>query len=1010
MRHVDIERFGELQRKRNVRNVCILAHVDHGKTTLADYLVASNGLISQKMAGKLRYLDSRADEQERGITMKSSSVTLHYKSIREDTEILINLIDSPGHVDFSGEVSTAVRLCDGAVILVDVVEGVCPQTRICLKQAYMECLKPILVLSKIDRLFLEKQMKPHDAFIHLSQVLENVNAVYASIFASDVMAKEDVTSNNDYTSALENVDDSKLYFLPEAGNVIFCSALDGWGFSIMQFAVMYEKKLGVPRAELLKAMWGNYYYNAKTNSCLSGAQEKARKPMFVQFILENIWHIYETILVRKDREKMGVIAEKLGINLTARDLRSTDHRHQLKTLFSQWLPLSNIVLESIYKYVPAPYGMSSEKAERLMCSLNQDLKSYPAETQVLQEDFMKSDPESSNKIVFISKMCAVDPSQLPKDDRDKIVPTLDEIQRRREIVRQKIQDRQTMGQVVVAPTTEEDSNEISSEDLEECNEAFIAFGRVFSGTLRKGDKMYVLGPKHDPKTIDPSASELPNYVTEVTISSLFIFMGRELENIDEVCAGNIVGIGGLDNHIIQTATLSSNYFCPPFTDMELIATPILRVAVEPKVTQDMPKLIKGLKLLNQADPCVQVLVQETGEHVLLTLGEVHLDRCILDLENRFARIELNVSKPIVPFRETIVTKATVDMVNEAVVQKNDDIESQIVTITTANRKCSLDILALPLPGEIVEVLDKSTELLKIYSKNTSGGCLPEKTVKSMKDFREQLSKAFEAADCAHFPKTVVERLWSIGPRKCGANILLNLSDFRHNSFWEPLGALSNKSLDESSLDNSLVSGFQLATLSGPLCEEPLYGVCFILMNCKIENDDGAAESNFGPISGQLMSAMKEGCRRAFQKQPQRLVTPMYSCNIVVNAEVLGKLYAVIGRRNGRILSGDLTEGSDNFSVTAIIPVIESFNFAQEIRKQTSGLASPQLLFSHWEILDIDPFWVPSTEEEYLHFGEKADTENRAKTYMDSVRRRKGLPVEEKIVEHAEKQRTLGKNK
>ncbi|XP_055379032.1 elongation factor-like GTPase 1 [Condylostylus longicornis] len=122
------------------------------------------------------------------------------------------------------------------------------------------------------------------------------------------------------------------------------------------------------------------------------------------------------------------------------------------------------------------------------------------------------------------------------------------------------------------------------------------------------------------------------------------------------------------------------------------------------------------------------------------------------------------------------------------------------------------------------------------------------------------------------------------------------------------------------------------------------------------------------------------------------------------------MYAVIGRRHGRILAGDLIHGSGNFSVTAVLPVIESFNFAQEIRKQTSGLACPQLVFSHWEIIDIDPFWVPSTEEEYMHFGEKADSANRARLYMDSVRRRKGLFVEEKIVEQAEKQRTLSKNK
>ena len=137
------------------------------------------------MAGQLRYLDSRQDEQERGITMKSSAVTLAHE------DHVINLIDSPGHVDFSSEVSTAVRLCDGSIVLVDVVEGVQPQTEVVLKQAWLEGIKPILVLNKMDRLITEMKLTPVDAHVRLVQVLEAVNAIIGEFFAADVMKENE---------------------------------------------------------------------------------------------------------------------------------------------------------------------------------------------------------------------------------------------------------------------------------------------------------------------------------------------------------------------------------------------------------------------------------------------------------------------------------------------------------------------------------------------------------------------------------------------------------------------------------------------------------------------------------------------------------------------------------------------------------------------------------------------------------------------------------------------------
>jgi len=100
--------------------------------------------------------------------MKSSAIALAHNFL--NSNYLINLIDSPGHVDFSSEVSTAVRLCDGAIVVVDVVEGVCPQTRVALQQAWIENIKPVLVLNKIDRLILELKLEPLDAYVKLMQV------------------------------------------------------------------------------------------------------------------------------------------------------------------------------------------------------------------------------------------------------------------------------------------------------------------------------------------------------------------------------------------------------------------------------------------------------------------------------------------------------------------------------------------------------------------------------------------------------------------------------------------------------------------------------------------------------------------------------------------------------------------------------------------------------------------------------------------------------------------------
>ncbi|CAO2613957.1 Elongation factor-like GTPase 1 [Lemmus lemmus] len=1119
-----VDKMSQLQKNTaNIRNICVLAHVDHGKTTLADCLISSNGIISSRLAGKLRYMDSREDEQVRGITMKSSAISLHYAEGNE--EYLINLIDSPGHVDLSSEVSTAVRICDGCIIVVDAVEGVCPQTQAVLRQAWLENIRPVLVINKIDRLIVELKFTPQEAYSHLKNILEQINALTGTLFTSKVLeerAERETESQvkthseqgdkvYDWSTGLEDADDSQLYFSPEQGNVVFTSAIDGWGFGIEHFARIYSQKIGIKKEVLLKTLWGDYYINMKAKKIMKVDQAKGKKPLFVQLILENIWSLYDAVL-KKDKEKIDKIVTSLGLRIGAREARHSDPKVQINAICSQWLPISHAVLAMVCQKLPSPLDMTSERVEKLLCTGSQTFESLPLETQALKAAFMKCGSEDTAPvIIFVSKMFAVDAKALPQNKPRPL--TQEEMAQRRERARQRHAEKLAGAQgqapqgssqdgstLLASPQGDEprgDEPDVASVSLqpvpleESSQEAFIAFARVFSGVARRGQKIFVLGPKYSPVEFlqrvplgfSAPLEDLPPvpHLACCTLESLYLLMGRELEDLEEVPPGNVLGIGGLQDFVLKSATLCSLPSCPPFIPLNFEATPIVRVAIEPKHPSEMPQLVKGMKLLNQADPCVQVLIQETGEHVLVTAGEVHLQRCLDDLRERFAKIHISVSEPIIPFRETITKPPKVDMVNEeigrqqkvAVIHQTKEEQSKIpegihvdsdglITITTPNKLATLSVRAIPLPEEVTQILEENSDLIRSMELLTSSlnegrntQALHQKTQEKIWEFKGKLEQHLTGRKW----RSTVDQICSFGPRKCGPNILVSRSEDFQNSVWPgPAGRESKEAGRFRDFGNSIVSGFQLATLSGPMCEEPLMGVCFVLEKWELnkcaeqgssdkqnqeecdltgegqeegktcpsggenqEQQDDHSEGTsakgespvtdcYGPFSGQLIATMKEACRYALQVKPQRLMAAMYTCDIMATSDVLGRVYAVLSKREGRVLQEEMKEGTDMFIIKAVLPVAESFGFADEIRKRTSGLASPQLVFSHWEVIPSDPFWVPTTEEEYLHFGEKADSENQARKYMNAVRKRKGLYVEEKIVEHAEKQRTLSKNK
>ncbi|KAL4611467.1 hypothetical protein ACB092_08G125700 [Castanea dentata] len=1026
---------------RKIRNICILAHVDHGKTTLADHLIAASGggVIHPKLAGRLRFMDYLDEEQRRAITMKSSSIALRYKHHS------INLIDSPGHMDFCSEVSTAARLSDGALILVDAVEGVHIQTHAVLRQCWIEKLSPCLVLNKIDRLICELRLSPLEAYTRLLRIVHEVNGIVSGYksekYLSDVDSVlagslgEAVGGGGGGDESFEFVeDDEEDTFQPQKGNVAFVCALDGWGFGIHEFAEFYASKLGASAAALEKALWGPRYFNPKTKMITGkkgvGGGSKAR-PMFVQFVLEPLWQVYQVALDGEgDKGVLEKVIKSFNLSVPARELQNKDPKVVLQSVMSRWLPLSEAILSMVVKCMPDPIVAQSFRVSRLLPKreiLNNGVDSnVVAEAELVRKSVEACDtrPEAPC-VAFVSKMFAVPMKMLPQ--------------------------RGLHGEFI---------NNLAESGEGDSDECFLAFARIFSGVLYSGQRVFVLSALYDPL----KGESMQKHVQEAELQSLYLMMGQGLNLVASAKAGNVVAIRGLGQHILKSATLSSTRNCWPFSSMVFQVAPTLRVAIEPSDPADMGALLKGLKLLNRADPFVEVSVSARGENVLAAAGEVHLERCKKDLTDRFAKVKLEFSPPLVSFRETIEGEVSYMLENlKSLTGGLDYIEK-----TTPNGRCVVRVQVMKLPPTLTKVLDDSSDLLGdiigVKSGQTNKGLDTQRSSiledeNPIEALKKRIMDAVEkdillmtetdkdrSEKCRAKWLKLLKKIWALGPRQIGPNILFT-PDFKRkgvDSFVlirgsshvsQRLGFVDDSidgdkaaetssevtqalSMEAEHLESSVVTGFQLATAAGPLCDEPMWGLAFVVeayispfMGQANESETSHQQQaeQYGIFTGQVITAVKDACRAIVLQKKSRLVEAMYFCELNTPPEYLGPMYAVLGRRRARVSKEIMQEGSPLFTVHAYVPVSESIGFADELRRWTSGAASVLLVLSHWEELPQDPFFVPKTEEEIEEFGDGSSVPpNTARKLIDSVRRRKGLPVEEKVVQHATKQRTLAR--
>ncbi|MFX1446826.1 MAG: GTP-binding protein [Promethearchaeota archaeon] len=202
-----------MEKAENIRNIGLVGHIDHGKTTLSDSLLSEAGLLSPDLAGEARALDYLEEEQKRGITMKSTNISLYYeKSLEAHEPFLINLVDTPGHLDFSGKVTRALRLIDGVVVVVDAVEEIITQSETVIKQALQEGVKPVLYINKVDRLIRELKLTDEQIRKKYTRIINNFNTLIKR-YADKPFKKNWQVS-------------------PADGNVAFGSALHKWGFTL----------------------------------------------------------------------------------------------------------------------------------------------------------------------------------------------------------------------------------------------------------------------------------------------------------------------------------------------------------------------------------------------------------------------------------------------------------------------------------------------------------------------------------------------------------------------------------------------------------------------------------------------------------------------------------------------------------------------------------------------------------------------------------------------------------
>jgi len=574
----------------SIRNVGMVGPIGVGKTCGVDCLGAQCGLVAEDKIGEARFTAVRQDEREKSCTLKATLASM----IVDGT--LLHCVDTPGHSEYVAELQCVAPLIDGALFTVDGSKSELASQ--CQQQVAMckdKIITPVLFCNKLD-ISLMVTKKPEE------EILDDLMGLVASF--------NDQIGDKDDGSKIERVNAAK-------GSVLIGSLLNGWAFTIPQFAGLYAKKFGSDVESLSDRIWGDNYFNPKTKKFTKSAQEGAVRG-FVQFVLKPIKAILESADAG-NADKIENMLKGFGVAMTAADkaLSGPQLFHRAMQL---WMPAGPCIAKALKDFVPNPNKAQSVRFEAITQGSPSDASNLavkackPDGTFIFQVGKLVPQPSAAGRFYAMGRVFAGTLSA----DKCWVLP-----------------------EDYLPPQALE--GEGTTEEAEAA-----AGGESPGGDATEG------GPA-------PAAAKASKgmKLEERRIQGVVSCCAKTFNAMASVPAGNLCAVSGIDQYVLKRCTLTNSKDAWSLPKPTITVSPVVKVALGPKSAADLPKMVEGLRRLSKSCPIVETSMEDNGKHVMAACGQEHMRVLKHDLETEYLPgIGIQWDDPSISYRETVTGESS----------------------------------------------------------------------------------------------------------------------------------------------------------------------------------------------------------------------------------------------------------------------------------------------------------------------------------------------------------------